>query len=113
MAQKMEFSYKGRMTCLKVLTSTCNSLIDDKEISRISRMEHMKGLLLQLISRGTQEPIANGCEVVSELLGHFSKVFEEPRGLPPQRSHDHQMPWKDETLSVNVRLYRCPYYKKN
>ena len=28
-------------------------------------------------------------EVLHELLRSFNNVFEEPKGLPPTRSHDH------------------------
>lgn len=108
----MEFTYNGSLTCLKGITSTCSSLIDDREMCRISELEH-KGLLLQLISEETQESMDKSCEVASELLGRFTKVFQEPAGLPPSRSRDHQISLKHGYVTVSVRPYRYPYYQKS
>lgn len=42
---KTEFTYKGKLTCLKGLPFNGGSLINDKEVSKISPMEN-EGLLL-------------------------------------------------------------------
>lgn len=51
-------------------------------------------------------------EDVSKLLQQFSKVFEEPKGLPLRRTQDHQIPLQQETMLVSLRSYRYPFYKK-
>lgn len=107
----MNFIYNGRLTCLKRLTSTCCGLIDDREFCRISKMEH-NGLLLQLIISESQQSIIKDCDSVSKLLEQVLKFFEEFKGLPPQRTHNHQILLKEETLLVSVRPYHYPYYKK-
>lgn len=48
----------------------------------------------------------------SELLNGFRGVFEEPKGLPPVRSHDHQIVLEQGTQVVSVRPYRYPHYQK-
>ncbi|GLT71302.1 hypothetical protein SLA2020_433330 [Shorea laevis] len=47
------------------------------------------------------------------LLDEFKTVFEEPQGLPPLRSHDHQILLKPGTSPISVRPYRYPYYQKS
>ncbi|XP_052299962.1 uncharacterized protein LOC127903656 [Citrus sinensis] len=47
------------------------------------------------------------------LLNEFCHVFQPPSGLPPKRTHDHQIPLEPNTKPVSVRPYRYPYYQKN
>lgn len=46
------------------------------------------------------------------LLSDFAGVFQEPKDLPPPRSHDHCIPLKPGTEPTNVRPYRYPYFQK-
>lgn len=48
-----------------------------------------------------------------QLLHTFDDVFMEPKGLPPFRSHDHQIPLKPSAQPSNIRPYRYPYIQKN
>ncbi|XP_039003082.1 uncharacterized protein LOC120129711 [Hibiscus syriacus] len=54
----------------------------------------------------------------SDILGHvhvlerYSIVFSEPKGLPPQRSHDHAILLKSNSTTVNLRPYRFPHNQK-
>lgn len=43
-------------------------------------------LLLKLITSEFHESIIKDYDSISELLGHFITVFEELKGLPPQRT---------------------------
>lgn len=36
-------------------------------------------------------------------------IFDEPRALPPRRSHDHQINLKEETQPLSVKPYRYLY----
>jgi hypothetical protein len=56
-----------------------------------------------------REPL--GLEV-EELLGSFGDVFAEPKGLPPNCSHDHSITLKSDAQPVCVRPYRYPYFQK-
>lgn len=46
------------------------------------------------------------------LLQAHSKVFNSPRGLPPQRAFDHRIPIPKNVPPVKVRPYRYPFIKK-
>jgi hypothetical protein len=46
------------------------------------------------------------------LLDAFADVFEEPKGLPPSRSHDHAILLKSGSKPVCVRPYRYLYFQK-
>nr|GEZ70119.1 reverse transcriptase [Tanacetum cinerariifolium] len=50
---------------------------------------------------------------VEQVLTQFDKVFEVTKDLPPQRSHDHQIPLMPNTLPINVRPYRHPPNQKD
>jgi hypothetical protein len=40
------------------------------------------------------------------------EVFQEPKGIPPSRSHDHSIVLKEGTSLISVRPYMYPYYQK-
>ncbi|XP_039056733.1 uncharacterized protein LOC120199783 [Hibiscus syriacus] len=43
---------------------------------------------------------------LQELLEEFNEVFEEPKGMPHRRQHDHAIVLKQGTQPVNLRPYR-------
>ena len=43
---------------------------------------------------------------VPKALQVVLEEFEEPRGLPPKRTHDHRIIMKDGTQAINCRPYR-------
>ena len=45
-------------------------------------------------------------EAVTALLEEFAELFEEPHGLPPQRSFDHAIDLLPGVTPVNIRPYR-------
>jgi hypothetical protein len=77
-----------------------------------SKGESSKGLFLHLLDNVedyVSEPL--GLEV-EELLGSFEDVFAEPKGLPPNHSHDHSITLKSDAQPVCTRPYRYPYFQK-
>lgn len=46
------------------------------------------------------------------ILQEFKKLFVEPKGLPPDRSHNHKIILKQGVRPVNVKPYRYPHYIK-
>ncbi|KAJ4789024.1 polyprotein [Rhynchospora pubera] len=49
---------------------------------------------------------------LQNVLATFSKVFEEPKGLPPTRSVDHAIDLQPGTKTINLRPYRYSYFHK-
>ncbi|WVZ11917.1 hypothetical protein V8G54_016447 [Vigna mungo] len=47
------------------------------------------------------------------MLLEFKDVFQEPRGLPPKRDHDHAILLREGGKIPNTRPYRYPYCQKN
>lgn len=50
---------------------------------------------------------------ITPLLAEFQDVFQDPKKLPPHRTHDHHIKLKDEGATVNARPYRYPFIQKN
>lgn len=50
---------------------------------------------------------------ISSLLLEFQDVFQEPKSLPPQRSHDHSIPLKPGSQPISIRPYGYPHLKKS
>lgn len=57
--------------------------------------------------KGTNKP-----QDLEELLTEFTDIFQEPKELPPTRSHDHCIPLKSDSEPTNVRPYRYPHFQK-
>ncbi|OMO96556.1 reverse transcriptase [Corchorus capsularis] len=50
---------------------------------------------------------------LAQLLCKFQTVFDTPKGLPPQRFHDHHIHLQPGTGPINVRPYRYPHSQKS
>lgn len=50
---------------------------------------------------------------LEEILKEFDDVFQEPRGISPERVKAHSITLKPGEAPVNVRPYRYPYHQKN
>ncbi len=50
---------------------------------------------------------------LSMLLDQYPDIFEEPKGLPPQRKEDHRIPLQPGTMPVNLRPYRHSHEQKS
>ena len=51
-------------------------------------------------------------EHIENLLLELGEVFQEPKGILPNRSHDHPIVLKEGTTPISVHPYRYPYYQK-
>nr|GEX14628.1 gypsy/Ty3 retroelement polyprotein [Tanacetum cinerariifolium]GEX15581.1 gypsy/Ty3 retroelement polyprotein [Tanacetum cinerariifolium] len=70
-------------------------------------------MLLPLGGCEMMESVESVSAEVEQVLTQFDKVFEVPKDLPPQRSHDHQIPLMTNTPPINVRPYKHPPNQKD
>ena len=114
----MAFMWQGQEVCIK----------GDKPISvETIQVEQLNGLLCNInliaeISLGNLHsigsidddqpmstklhPCAFHHNGLAALQVSYQEIFEEPKHLPPPRSHDHQIPLKEGTDPVNLKPYR-------
>ncbi|KAH9648972.1 hypothetical protein KPL70_025802 [Citrus sinensis] len=59
-----------------------------------------------------EESYAVASANMRSLLEEYSKLFVEPKQLPPTREIDHQITLKEGTKPINVRSYRYAYFQK-
>ncbi|XP_058734067.1 uncharacterized protein LOC131605768 [Vicia villosa] len=50
---------------------------------------------------------------LTKLLTKFQNIFQQPKGLPPKRPHDHHITLLPNTAPINVKPYRYPHSKKD
>ncbi|KAL4334742.1 hypothetical protein GQ457_07G001270 [Hibiscus cannabinus] len=111
--QKMTISFKkdGQRVVLQGGKRVPNvKLISEKKMSRLTEKEpECQGELYLLNVEGEETTVP---QELQELLSEFAKVFDEPKELPPKRSHDHAIVLKLGTNPINLRPYRFPYHQK-
>ncbi|GJZ58344.1 putative mitochondrial protein [Tanacetum coccineum] len=83
---------------------------------RINLRGSQKGVVqwLQVLNMVTAKPktidVPKGLQ---NLLEDYNDVFAIPKALPPIRSHDHRIPLKEGTPTINIRPYRHPATQKD
>ncbi|KAF5481387.1 hypothetical protein F2P56_002043, partial [Juglans regia] len=109
----MKFSKDGKEVSLQGLVAT--KLIEEGSLSQFNKLES-RGVVLQVVEGEEVDSAATKAEVprdLQELLDQFSEVFQEPKGLPPTRSHDHSIPLVSNAKPISQRPYRYPYFQKD
>nr|GEX20581.1 putative mitochondrial protein [Tanacetum cinerariifolium] len=66
-----------------------------------------------IVGKQVMESVGSVSVEVEQILTQFDEVFDVPKDLPPQRSHDHQIPLMANTPPINVRPYRHPPNQKD
>lgn len=86
-------------------------LLEESSCKNINKLGR-KGVILQLIEKWefTTEPKLP--EPLKGILQQFGDVFQDPKGLPPHRSHDHAINLLHEAKPMSVRPYRYPFFQK-
>nr|GEU89675.1 gypsy/Ty3 retroelement polyprotein [Tanacetum cinerariifolium] len=109
----MKFNHKGRQLVLRGMNNT-----------HVHWMQGNKGMLKQAelfsmalcvypVQLCQMEGVRSVSAKVEQVLIQFDEVFEVPKDLPPQRSHDHQIPLMPNTPPINVRPYKHPPNQKD
>jgi hypothetical protein len=108
----------GGLCVARVVARPQLSLKDAAEFKFSSTRD--KGIVLQLLETTDTEPIVKQQGThsgepqspVDSLLLEYQDVFAEPKGFPPNRTHDHSIPLVEGAGPVSVRPYRYPFFQK-
>ncbi|KAF7140896.1 hypothetical protein RHSIM_Rhsim06G0107000 [Rhododendron simsii] len=93
---QIQFSVFGKKLTLTGDLATDVRLVDAKKMQHLLNKQS-PGMLAQLCSiQAVPSKVVH--PDLLQLLHTFDDVFMEPKGLPPFRSHDHQIPLKPEHL---------------
>lgn len=111
----MSFVWQGKKVVLQGMSTPRDKVVDGTKIFKALR-GCCRGVILQIKTIRLGEKGAQMEEVepnLQALLDHYSSLFQEPKGLPPIRAHDHKIPLIPSHGPVSVRPYRYPFYQKN
>ncbi|XP_071914038.1 uncharacterized protein [Coffea arabica] len=70
------------------------------------------GVVAQLVAVEEEGSATQLPAEIRQILEQYKDVFEEPKGMPPVRGHEHQIDLKEGAKPFQVRPYRCPYIQK-
>ncbi|GKD76875.1 putative mitochondrial protein [Tanacetum coccineum] len=109
----MKFNHKGRQLVLRGMNNTHVHWMQGKEgMLKQAELSSM-ALCVYPVQLCQMEIVVSVSAEVEQVLTKFDKVFEVPKDLPPQRSHDHQIPLMPNTPPINVRPYKHPPNQKD
>ncbi|CAN6241659.1 unnamed protein product [Urochloa humidicola] len=105
--KKLRFTHKGSritLTGVKDCTDQCPQL----------KLRKLKGLIrnggishiIQLAQINQDTPSSGPPAVIQDLVQQHDNLFQEPKGLPPQRDLDHQITILPGVKPVNLKPYR-------
>ncbi|GAV64797.1 hypothetical protein CFOL_v3_08312 [Cephalotus follicularis] len=98
---RMSFVVDGKKIVLQGMKTSEDKLVDATKFSKEVKKKK-EGILLQINSLSMQT-LGNSSpktshEItniqLSQIFQNFGDIFQEPSGLPPKRTHDHQIPLK-------------------
>lgn len=109
------------MGVLQGLQQWPNVSLEGDDSFKLPKQDH-RGVLLQLVSRLSPCSTSHGPHVLLEgqqhlpdplkdILREYAAIFQEPKGLPPPRSHDHSIQLLPGVQPVSVRPYHYPFYQ--
>ncbi|GKB74012.1 transposon ty3-G gag-pol polyprotein, partial [Tanacetum coccineum] len=109
----MKFNHKGRQLVLREMNNThVQWMQGNKGILKQAELSSM-ALCVYPVQLCQMESVRNVSAEVEQVLTQFAKVFKVPKDLPPQRSHNYQIPLMPNTPPINVRPYRHPPNQKD
>ena len=71
--------------------------------------KEQQGVIAQLCSLEVPTSKSAIFADLQKFLDNHSKVFENPKGLPPIRDHDHSIHLIPGSVPPNIRPYRYPF----
>ena len=118
-ALTMQFFVEDKLVTLQGLQGGAVQIASKQQLSKLPDKRSPTLLLAETVSLSLLEgDTQQGVDTVAtlqlqDLLQQYNKLFEEPIGLPPERTYDHHIPLKDERQVVKMRPYRYPTVQKD
>lgn len=118
----MQYTYKGTKVELRGASGKKLKTIQSQKLDKLTQLSgelsmlqvipceigHSTHLSLLQLAQKREDPD------LQSILQDYSRVFHEPKELPPSRDHfDHKIPIKEGTNAINLRPYRYPALQKN
>jgi hypothetical protein len=105
--KKMRFTHQGARITLRGVkdkTNTCSKL----KVGKLQGLLKKGGIsqLVQLSFQQKAKPQQVTPPEISELVEQYDHLFQEPKGLPPQRQWDHNITLMPGVQLVNIKPYR-------
>jgi len=109
----MEFVYEGRRHLLEGLRNE-GIKWDNGRKNLCSHAVHLFAVHIVHVSMKSAAPQLESKEArLESLLQEYGGIFKEPKALPPHRSCDYKIIFKEGTSPINVRPYRYPALQKD
>jgi hypothetical protein len=117
----MAFTWQGQEVFIKgndpvtmetVRLKQLNGLLCSASLVSEINMCSLRSINSQERGTGLQPGLAANTTFTS-LQAEYQELFAEPKGLPPPRSHDHNIPLKEGSNPVNLRPYRHSSLQKD
>lgn len=111
-ASSISMKWKGeRVELTDQYRNGSNKILTCQTISGLQKEESY--FLCHVVAIEDEDKEGDGIpDGVRGLLHQYQDLFEEPKGLPPTRTHDHLIPLKEGSSPVSSNPYRCPYVHK-
>ena len=108
----MEFSWQNKVIQLQGHQSNLQQV----SMSQLRRMQS-KGVVSSmfqntLLQEEMSIPKSELRLEVPKLLQEFEDIFMEPKALPPHRALDHEIHMLPNSVLVNFKPFRYPYFQK-
>jgi len=107
----MSFFVDGEKLFLQGLRLPKEAIEEEHSLSKFALVEG-RGIWLQFLEISDSLGGAPVEPALKTILNEFKIMFAEPNGLPPPRSHDHQIQLHEAAKPTCVKPYRYTYYKK-
>lgn len=107
-----EFTHQGqpvRLVALQPKLDQCAAITGEQLYGMLKSGSVLNLVqLVEAVQPNNEIPAA-----VKEVIHKYQAIFSEPKGLPPRRDCDHQIPLKPGAQPVNLRPYRYNPELKN
>jgi hypothetical protein len=118
---RMEFMHNNRRVILSGTAKAPVHWVDGRKQLKMLEQSDQAEMMMLCVYPNTGVELCSmeqdGSKTIEEelqpVIDYYADVFEIPKELPPQRSHDHRIPLIEGTPPENIRPYRHPPTQKD